>query len=236
MAIEHRTDHVSTPDGDFDLHLWLPESGSGPGIVLLQEIFGVGPYIRLRAEQLAALGYVVAAPDVFWRLQRNWASEHTAEGLQASFGLVQDFDFPQGVQDCLLALKQVQAMPETGGRVAAMGFCLGGSLAYFLAALGDPTCAVSYYGSGIAGQRELASSVTCPIVFHFGGNDGYIPNDQVEAIRTAFADQADATVVVQADAGHAFDNVEAPMFWTPDAAAAAWSITTAFLAEHLPIS
>jgi carboxymethylenebutenolidase len=236
MAIEHRTDHVSTTDGDFDLHVWLPASGSGPGILLLQEIFGVGPYIRLRAEELAALGYVVAAPDVFWRLQPNWASEHTPEGLQASFGLVKDFDFPQGVQDCLAALSQVQAMPETGGRVAAMGFCLGGTLAYFMAALGEPTCAISYYGSGIAGQLALASEVTCPIVFHFGGNDGYIPTEQVEAIMAAFDGRPDATVIVQAGAGHAFDNVAAPMFWNPDAAAAAWEVTTAFLAEHLSVA
>lgn len=235
MAITYRTDHVTTADGDFDLHVWLPESGRGPGIVLLQEIFGVGTYIKQRAEELAALGYVVAAPDVFWRLQRNWESEHTPEGLQSSFGLASKFDFPQGVQDCLLALAQVQAMPETGDRVAAMGYCLGGTLAYFLAALGRPTCAVSYYGSGVAGQLELAGQVTCPIIFHFGGSDAYIPNEQAEAIAQAFAERDDAEVFVQATAGHAFDNFDAPMFWNADASKAAWDITAGFLARQLPV-
>ena len=235
MPIEHRTDHVHTADGDFDLHVWLPASGSGPGIVLLQEIFGVSVYIRRRAEQLAELGYAVAAPDVFWRVQPNFEAEHTPEGLQASFALAGKFDFAQGVQDCLVALAQVQAMPETGGRVAVMGFCLGGTLSYMLAALGDPACAVSYYGSGVADQLALEPQVSCPIVFHFGGSDAYIPNEKVQAIADAFAHRADASVVVQHDAGHAFDNFDAPMFSMPDAAAAAWTVTSDFLARHLPV-
>ena len=64
-----RIDRVGTPDGPFDLTVWLPEAGHGPGILLIQEIFGVGEYIRAVAEDLAALGYVVAAPDLFWRLK-----------------------------------------------------------------------------------------------------------------------------------------------------------------------
>jgi dienelactone hydrolase len=60
-----RTDQVAVDGGAFDLHVWLPESGTGPGVLLIQEIFGVGAYIRAVGERLAALGYVVGAPDVF---------------------------------------------------------------------------------------------------------------------------------------------------------------------------
>ena len=73
-----RTDTVTVDDGTFDLHVWVPEAGHGPGLLLLQEIFGVGAYLRAVAERLVALGYVVGAPDVFWRIERNWASSHGA--------------------------------------------------------------------------------------------------------------------------------------------------------------
>ena len=91
-----RTDSVVVGDDAFDLHVWLPESGHGPGILLFQEIFGVGPYIHAVARRLAALGYVVAAPDVFWRLERNWHAGHDEAGLQASIGLVVEVRLPAG--------------------------------------------------------------------------------------------------------------------------------------------
>jgi dienelactone hydrolase len=71
---ETRTIQVDCGDGEMAMHVWVPESGTGPGLVLIQEIFGVGAYIRAVAERLAAAGYVVATPDVFWRFAPGWAS------------------------------------------------------------------------------------------------------------------------------------------------------------------
>ncbi len=115
-ATPYRTDSVAAGDDSFDLDVWVPASGHGPGIVLFQEIFGVGPYIRSVAERLARLGYVVAAPDVFWRLQRNWHSDHDEAGLQASIGLVSNFDFAQGVADCVAALQPREGAPGSDRR------------------------------------------------------------------------------------------------------------------------
>ena len=78
--------------------------------------------------------------------------------------------------------------------------------------------------------------MTCPIIFHFGDSDPYIPNEQVDAIRASVGDRADVEIHVQAGAGHAFDNHEAAMFWNEAAAAAAWERTVAFLRQHLPVS
>jgi carboxymethylenebutenolidase len=235
-ATPFRTDAVAVADGQFDLHVWVPAAGHGPGVLLFQEIFGVGPYIRSVAERLARLGYVVAAPDVFWRLQRNWEAGHDEAGLQASIGLVSTFDFPQGVADCVAALERLRAMPEVDGGVGVMGFCLGGTLAWFVAAAGDPDVAISYYGSGVAGGLEQATQVSCPVIFHFGDNDPYLPNDQVDAIRGGVGDRSDVEIHVQAGAGHAFDNHEAAMFWNEAAATAAWERTVEFLRRHLPVS
>lgn len=229
-----RTDQVTVDDGSFDLHVWTPDAGRGPGMLLLQEIFGVGPYVRAVAERLLALGYVVGAPDVFWRIQRNWESSHDEAGLNASLGMISKFDFAAGVADCIAALGRLRAEPEVDGDTGVMGFCLGGLLTYQVAAHADPDVAISYYGSNIAAGLDLADSITCPIQFHFGENDGYIPIEQVQAIQATFEARGDCEVHVQPGAGHAFDNHESAMFHQPDAAAAAWGLTTAFLAENLP--
>ena len=107
-------------------------------MLLIQEIFGVGAYIRAVGERLAALGYVVGAPDVFWRIQPNWESDHTPEGVEASLGMVQKFDFPQGVADCVAALHALEELPEVQGGVGVVGFCLGGTLGYLTAAVAEP--------------------------------------------------------------------------------------------------
>jgi carboxymethylenebutenolidase len=156
--------------------VWTPETGAGPGLLLIQEIFGVGPYIRAVAERLAELGYVVGAPDVFWRIQRNCESDHSPEGLDASIAMMPKFDFPQGVADCVSALHRLEELPEVAGGVGVIGFCLGGSLGFLTAAVGDPACCVSYYGSGIAGMLDQLDNIQCPVLFHFGDADAYIPS------------------------------------------------------------
>ena len=81
-----RTESVETPDGSFDLTVWLPADGTGPGLLLIQEIFGVSDYIRAVADDLAGLGYVVGAPDLFWRLEPGYQADHDQEGLTRSLG------------------------------------------------------------------------------------------------------------------------------------------------------
>ncbi len=228
-----RVDAVEVERGSFDLHVWIPEGGHGPGLLLIHEIFGVGPYIRAVGERLADLGYVVGAPDLFWRLHRNWEADHDQAGLEASLALVGQFDFPQGVADCVAALHTVRALPEVEGGVGVIGFCMGGTLGYLATAVASPDCAVSYYGSNIANMLEQLDNITCPILFHFGSSDSYIPEDQVAAVRAAAAGRPNVTINVE-DAGHAFDNHESEMFHNPAAAAAAWTKTKAFLDQHLP--
>jgi carboxymethylenebutenolidase len=236
MAFTTRVDTVTVVDGSFDLHLWIPDRASGPGILLLQEIFGVGSYLRAVAERLVGRGYVVGAPDVFWRIQRNWAADHDEAGLNDSFAIVSKFDPVTGVADCVAAFERLGQLPEVRGGAGVLGFCLGGTLAYHVAVAAEPVVAVSYYGSSVAAGLDLAEQVHCPIQFHFGAHDPYIPIEQVRQIEQAMADRLDAEVHVQPDAGHAFDNHEAAMFHQPEAAAAAWALTLGFLEKHLPTS
>src|SRR5919198_6695281 len=230
-----RTDSVAVDDGGFELTVWPPERGQGPGLLLIQEIFGVGPYIRAVAEDLAALGYVVGAPDVFWRLQPGWQADHDEEGLKGSMGLVSRFDAETGVADLTAALDHLAGLPEVTGGVGALGFCLGGSLAYALAARAKPSALVSFYGSQVPGALDLMDAIGCPAQFHFGGSDPYISREQVAAVERAVADRPDMEIHIQEEAGHAFHNRVAPMFYQPEAAARAWGLTEGFLAPPPPV-
>jgi len=232
--VSARVEQVSTPDGPFDLTVWVPEAGHGPGLLLIQEIYGVSDYIEAVAEDLAALGYMVAAPDLFWRLKPGHKAAHDEQGLTESLELASHFDVEQGVADAEAALAHLAALPEVQGGLGVIGFCLGGSIAYFLAARTDVDAVVSFYGSAVPGSTEVLTQISAPIQFHFGGSDPYIPRDQVAQVEEAVRGSQNAEIHVEEQAGHAFHNRKAPMFHVPEAAASAWHRTEEFLARHLP--
>ncbi|WP_336207446.1 dienelactone hydrolase family protein [Nonomuraea sp. LPB2021202275-12-8] len=232
--MQTRIDQVTAHDGSFDVHLWLPESGSGPGILLVQEIFGVGPYIRKVAEELAGRGYVVAAPDLFWRIRPGWQAEHTEEGVAASIELASSFDFAQGVADCALTLDHLSGLPEVTGGVGSLGFCLGGSIVFMLSTQIGQSAVLSFYGSAVPDAAGLIERIDSPLLLVFGGSDPYIPRERVAVVEKAAEGRPNVRVHVGEEAGHAFLNSEAPIFYHPEAAERAWEVATRFLAEHLP--
>jgi carboxymethylenebutenolidase len=229
-----RTVQVGCDGGEMAMHVWTPTSGSGPAILLIQEIFGVGPYIKAVAARLADAGYVVGAPDVFWRFAPGWESAHDQDGLTASLEQVGKLDPPTAIGDCLSAMATLEALDDATGTPATMGFCLGGTLAWGAAIAGRPSACVSYYGSGVPAMLDGIDGVTCPTMFHFGNDDAFIPNEGVEAVNQAIDGRPGFVLNIE-NAGHAFDNHESEMFWNESAAQTAWAKTMAFLSEHLPV-
>ena len=229
---------IPTPDGGaMQTFVALPEAGRGPGALVLMEIFGVGSYIRRACERLAELGYVAMAPDLYRRIEPGLEIEHDEEGVGRALETVQRLDMQGAVEDAAVALNALRALPEvTEGPVAAVGFCLGGRLAYELAAAADPDAIVCYYGSGIADSLDHAGAIECPALFHFGGQDQFIPRTDAERVAAVVADRPDWEIAIQEDGGHAFDNHDAPMFHRPEAAARAWQLTRDFLARAVPVA
>lgn len=230
-----RVESVRTADGSFDLTVWVPDSGSGPGLLLIQEIYGVSDYIQAVAEDLAGLGYVVAAPDLFWRLKPGHVAAHDQAGLTESLELASRFDFGAGVADATAALHALTAQPEVTDGTGVIGFCLGGSIAYFLAAQAELDATVSYYGSAVHDHLELLAQIEGPLQFQYGGSDPYIPREQVAQVEQAAAERPNVEINVEEEAGHAFHNRKAPMFHVPEPAARAWQRTEEFLGRHLPV-
>jgi carboxymethylenebutenolidase len=233
--MQQRVGSVETPDGSFDLTIWVPDAGTGPGLLLIQEIYGVGEYIRAVASDLADLGYVVGAPDLYWRIEPGYTAIHDAAGLTRSLDMASRFDFGTGVADTVAALRHLAALPEVDGEPGMVGFCFGGSIAYLAAAAAQPDVLVSFYGSMVPGSLDLLDRIRCPALFHFGGSDPYIPRDQVRAVEEAAAGRPNVVIYVEEDAGHAFHNRVAPMFYQPEPASRAWQRTEEFLRRHLPV-
>jgi carboxymethylenebutenolidase len=238
MPTPDRTIDVTTQDGGhMPAFVFLPNSGRGPGLVVLQEIFGVTEYITSRARDLANLGYVAVVPELYWRLGPHITTDETTEaGLQAAFGYMQRLDVARAVGDAVATVDHVRGMPETGGKAGVLGFCLGGRLAYEVGVAGNPDVVVSYYGSGIADRLEDASKLACPVIFHFGGADNYIPPESAERIQAALSSHPAAEFHSHSGAGHAFDNFRAPIFYHQAAADAAWPQTRQFLERAYPSS
>lgn len=224
---------IETPDGPMPAHLCLPPRGQGPGIVLVQEIFGVSDYILQRASDLAELGYVVCAPEVYWRLDDPTLDFGRDDLLQQAMGLAQQVSWPQAVADVALAVSHLRGRLEVSGGVGLIGFCFGGGLAFNVAAVEPAEVLVSYYGSALGDLTDLADQVSAASLHHFGDEDAYVSAETRSRIRTAVT-AAGAQFETYPGANHAFDN-PSPVFHHPEASAAAWGVTTSFLAEHLPV-
>ncbi|WP_199101836.1 dienelactone hydrolase family protein [Aquitalea sp. ASV11] len=225
---------IPTKDGkQFGGYLSLPPTGTGPGIVLVQEIWGVNEHIRAVADLYALAGYVVLAPDVFWRLKPRVDLDYDAAGTQQAFGYYQQVDTAQAAADVAAAVGLLRQRPEVTGKVATLGFCLGGQLAFRAAALSQADAAVCFYGGGIDQHLELAGQITQPILFHYAGNDEHIAQTAVSAVKTAFAGKDNAVFFDYPGVGHGFNCWGRSAVFNQSAAALATGRSLQFLAEHL---
>ncbi|MCW5625831.1 MAG: dienelactone hydrolase family protein, partial [Burkholderiales bacterium] len=148
--------------GSFKAYLAVPRSGKGPGIVLCQEIFGVNGFIREVADYYAEEGYTVLAPDLFWRIEPGIELGYTEDDWKRAFDLFGRFDTDKGMADITATVKMLRGLPQVAGKVGALGFCLGGRLAYLAAARSGVDCAVGYYGVTIDQYLDDAKKITVP--------------------------------------------------------------------------
>lgn len=225
---------IPSAAGEIPAFLWVPEGGTGPGIVLFQEIFGVSDYIRRRAQDLADLGYVVLAPAVYWRL----GAESVPTGptmLEDGVGLAGRVDWSAAVGDGIAAVEWLRGHEAVDGGVGIVGFCFGGGLGYNVAAYTEPDCLVSYYGSALPGLVDLVPVVTAPSLHHFGLADAYIDAATVQRIAAVVTTAPDTVVHTYDGADHAFDNDDFPLYHE-QASAKAWAVTVDFLGERLPVA
>jgi carboxymethylenebutenolidase len=225
---------VSVDGGEMPADLHLPAGDRGPGIVLFQEIFGVTDYVDGRAADLAALGYVVLVPHIYWRQGDPVISGDDA--LPRAMDALGRLDWDTAVADGVAAVATLRQRSEVAGPTGVFGFCFGGGLAFAVTAADDPDFLVSYYGSALPQLLDAAGRVRAPSLHHFGLEDDYLPVGTVREIERAVTGGPAATTLHTYDgAGHAFDN-PMPAFHHPQAAQQAWDNTVTWLARTAPTS
>lgn len=223
---------IDGDDGKFGAWLTLPRGGSGPGIVLLQEIFGVNEHIRTVAAQYAADGYVVLAPDLFWRDGARIELGYDDAGWAQAVKLMNATDVAKAIGDIGHTVRTLRALPEVTGRVASLGFCFGGRLSYLSTARGLVDVGVAYYGGGIHKQLATDGKIDRPLLMHFGAADSHIPADAVRQIADHFDANEQVEIHVYENAEHGF-NCNHRASYQQRASVQAHGHTLVFLGEQL---
>ncbi|NML27505.1 dienelactone hydrolase family protein [Zoogloea dura] len=197
---------VPSKDGTFAAYLTASVDGSGPGIVLCQEIFGVNAAMRAVADHLAEEGYTVLVPDLFWRQEPGVELGYEQEDFARAFALYKDFNENLGVDDIQASLTHLRGLPEcSGDALGVVGYCLGGKLAYLAACrLPEVACAVAYYGVGIENALGELEGLRGRLVLHIPELDDFCPPPAREAIVQALARLPRTEAYVYPGVGHAF--------------------------------
>ncbi len=196
---------ITTPDGEFGGYLASPTAGRGPGVVVIQEIFGVNDFVRATADSFAAHGYFALAPDLFWRIEPNIRlTDKTDAEWKRAFDLMGKFNIDSGVKDIQAAITQLRQLPGVTGKVGTVGYCLGGLLAYLSATRTDSDASVGYYGVNIHQMIGEAKTIRHPLLLHIAASDEYVPPEAQKQIVEGLAGNAQATTYVYPNMSHAF--------------------------------
>lgn len=195
---------ISTPDGTFGGYLASPAGGGDAGIVVIQEIFGVSKFVRAVTDNFAARGYVALAPDLFWRIEPGIQLDPLVEAERnRAFSLFPKFNVDLGVKDIEAAIHYLRG-PEKCTKVGAVGYCLGGLLAYLTATRTDVDASVGYYGVSIENRLGEASNIKKPLMLHIAGKDGFVPPEAQKKISDGLKNNPLVTICTYPEMDHGF--------------------------------
>ena len=215
------TIRLETPDGSFAAYVARPAADKAPAIVVIQEIFGVNPFVRAVADRLAAEGYLAIAPDLFWRIEPgvDITDQSEAEWKKA-FELYNAFDVDLGVTDIDATIDYIREHPNCSGKVGAVGYCLGGLLAYLTATRTDADAVVGYYGVGIEKHTAEADRIEGALLLHIAEDDGFVPKEAQAVIVRALKNHPRVEIHTYPGRDHAFAREGGEHYDAADAAIA----------------
>ncbi len=199
---------IEGPDGSFGAYLAVPDRTPAPGLVVAQEIFGVNQVMRDICDWLAGEGFAACCPDIFWRIEPGiQITDRTEEEWARAFELFGLFEVDKGIEDLKATLAHLRGRDECNGKAGAIGYCLGGKLAYLMATRSDSDCSVSYYGVGLDELLDEAGSIGKPLLMHIASKDQFVPPEAQEAIQARLAGHPQVTIHVYEGQDHAFARV-----------------------------
>ena len=196
---------ITTTGGSFSAYVARPAAERAPAVVAIQEIFGVNAVMRQVCDDLAAQGFLAICPDLFWRLEPEIElTDRSQAEWDRALDLMGRFDVDQGVEDIRATLAHIRADPGCNGKAGAVGYCLGGRLAYLTATRTDSDASVGYYGVGIETYLNEAERLSRPLMLHIAEEDGFVPKDAQARIVSALKDHPCASLHLYPGCDHAF--------------------------------
>jgi carboxymethylenebutenolidase len=239
MEIRTETVTLSAPDGPMPAHLCRPTSGGPyPGVIVIQEAFGLNGHIKDVAERIAREGYVTMAPDLFYRFGSPIVPY---EDIPKAIGYIQKLDDGKVMTEVGAVIAHLKTLRDVrGDRIGITGFCMGGRVTFQAAChhAAEIKAAVSFYGGGIAADvpnapLNSADRIRCPILCLFGETDALIPLEQTQKVEDTLRRLGKTfEVKVYEGAGHGFFCNERGSYHA-DSAKDAWEKTKVWFSNHL---
>ncbi|PJK30555.1 dienelactone hydrolase family protein [Minwuia thermotolerans] len=194
--------------GGFGGYLAKPASGSGPGVVVIQEIFGVNQVMRGITDWLASEGFVALCPDLFWRIEPGiQITDKTEQEWAKAFELFQKFDVDKGMEDIQATIDHLRGVDGCTGKVGTVGFCLGGLLTYLSMTRTDADAGSGYYGVNIDKMLGEAKNISRPLILHVATEDGFVDKEAQAKMHEGLDSHEHVTLYDYEGNDHAFARV-----------------------------
>jgi carboxymethylenebutenolidase len=231
---------ITTPDGPMPAYESSPDGGAGGAVVVVQEAFGVTAHIEHIVDRLAAAGWHAVAPAFFHRQGAPVIAYDDLESVMPVMGQLT----AEGITDDLNAtFDHLEAAGFPAERTGIVGFCMGGSVAFYAATMREIGAAVTFYGGGVTTGRfglpplvEMAPDLKAPWLGLYGDLDQGIPPRDVEQLRQVASDAAvDTEIVRYAEAQHGFNCNDRPAAFNEAAAADGWDRTLRWFDRNLAV-
>ncbi|MGE0748833.1 MAG: dienelactone hydrolase family protein [Rhodospirillales bacterium] len=223
---------ASSGGGGFDCYVAAPAAaGRVPALVIMSSVFGVDGDVQGICEDIAAAGFLAAAPDLFWRGDKG-PMDRSEDGQRRARERAADRErlIEQGVGDLADTVVALRRRPDCSGRVAVAGLCYGGPYAILGPVRAGCDAGLSFHGTNVDGYLADVAKVRGPLVLHWGDEDHAAPPEALARVRAATAGMPNAEVVVYPGVKHGYTARTSPA-WNADAAAASWRRTVAVLKQ-----
>ncbi|MDG2243110.1 MAG: dienelactone hydrolase family protein [Rhodospirillaceae bacterium] len=195
---------IKGPNGDFMGYMSAPDGG-GPGVIVIQEIFGVNDWLRGVCDMLADQGYMALAPDLFWPIEPGVQLDATVESdFNKGLEIYGKFNVDKGVEDIQASINELRGREGCNGKVGTTGFCLGGVLTYLSATRTDADANAGYYGVGIEGLVGEAEKISKPTILHIADEDSFVPKEASDQVRQALQGHEMVTIHTYEGCDHGF--------------------------------
>lgn len=230
-----RTEYVKVPmngGGEMGAYVAYPDKAPAGCVIAIMEIWGVNDTMRQHAREFAEAGYVCLVPDLFWRQEPGVElSDRDPEDVDHAFDLYYGFDYDLGVSDMEDVRKYLEKLPESNGKVGAVGYCLGGKLCYLMCCRTDIDCAIAYYGTYIEHNIREVGNLHRPFMLHMAMKDRWVQAEVNDLLMRKLSPNPLVEIHQYPGADHAFARIGGKTYSKPEADRAL-SLTLGFFDHH----